>query len=91
MKQEVALRFIPVLMIYLYHQGLFCDRKVKVILRLQEILETVTTDEGKEGKTLRLARGGKDMSILKRTFRDPWRSVYSGNIDERSDGAGRGV
>ena len=35
---------------------------------LQKILETVTTDEGKEEKTLRLARGGKDMSNKKGRF-----------------------
>ena len=46
----------------------------------------------KKEKTLRLARGGKDMSNKKGRFvliHGP--RVYSGNIDERSDGAGRGV
>lgn len=55
---EVAPRFIPSLMIYLYHQGLFCDRKVKVSC-LQEILETVITDEGKEGKNTKVGKRRK--------------------------------
>ena len=41
----------------------------------------------KKEKTLRLARGGKDMSNKKGRFGIHGRSVYSGNIDERSDGS----
>ena len=37
------------------------------------------------------ARGGKKYVKCKRTFRNPWWPVYSGNTDERSDRTGRGL